>query len=320
MPKIYRITEKGELDPLHEPPDFLDRFLSSLYRSSAPETQAWCDFVSSEETKKRLKASPLITMLSIVRAIHTTGLDRHVLDLFFPFISWMREVVLDTIALSVAPLSFTTGFVFGSVTSLESNPTIHKHDLYKLPDSNSFRFKGSKPKIINIFSHFGIPFVAMLHSKSILSSTQMQTVIEPSLKDSISNNIVNIVAAYQGFWSALRVKKRLHQTFFGVGRELLDLCRDVTNGVVKAQNTHVTQRTRKRVNVAFNCLASSWVVWRFFWFARHFRRPSVSWDGLALLIAGVCGIASFHYKNGLLLEQGERVKPANPNASKINEY
>jgi hypothetical protein len=72
-----------------------------------------------------------------------------VLDLVWPFLTWLREIILDTVAFSMAPLSFTagnkkkiltktknlvekktsmffykTGFVLGSFSTLETNKYI----------------------------------------------------------------------------------------------------------------------------------------------------------------------------------------------------
>jgi hypothetical protein len=300
MTVVSVVDSQGNEEPLGEADDAFDRLLHQIYVGLHPSTRAFVDLHAQKAPLYALyRTAPHRALVQSTVALYRTGLLKHLIELSWPFLTHVRELVLDTLAFAAAPLAFSGAFVLGQVIPWERYQAVQFHDRRKLAPP--------RPQLANVVLFFGVP-CGLLLGREWMESLLIRLLGAPIVSDSgaggggVARTLVASllcgVALYQGLWSALRLKHVQHSWFFGEQRRFFDVVRQVGDAVVRSNELHVTQRTRRRALIALNLVLSSMLVWRHFWWLKRFHPAAVTSPPLSA--ATVVSIASFHWKNGFV--------------------
>jgi hypothetical protein len=296
MTIVSLLTDDGGEEPLPEADDAFDRFLASLYRSLHPTTRAFVDFHNSKEQTALFHTAPHRALYRSAVALHSTGLLTHAVHSVWPFSTWAREVLLDAAALLTAPLAFLAGFVCGQALPLETLPAIQAEDKRKLAPP--------RPSLANVAIYFVLPGVLLWFGRDIVRLVVRKSVVELVVGSSSSSAervqhaaaalLLAGVGAHQGVWSALRLKKAQHDAFFSDdGRHRFELVQQLASSVVRAQQMHVTARTRRRALILLNLSVSAALAWQHFFWARRLASPATA----AFVALTFVPVVAFHLKH-----------------------
>jgi hypothetical protein len=291
MTVVSVVNADGNEEPLGEADDALDRLLHQIYVGLHPTTRAFIDLHAQNKPLAQLyRTAPHRALVQSAVALHRTGLLKHLIELTWPLMTHVRELLLDTLAFAAAPLAFGGGFVLGNAVPWERYEAVQDHDRLKLAPP--------RPSASNVAFVFGVPCALLLARGWMESVIGRMSIGDIEFGRIVGLSVVSCVALYQGFWSAMRLKHTQHAWFFGEERRFFDVVRQVSDAVVRSNQMHVTQRTRRRALVALNLLLSSMLVWRHFWWLKRFHPPAVASPVLA--VASMAAVGCFHWRNGII--------------------
>jgi hypothetical protein len=286
MTVVSLIDDDGHEEELPEADDAVDRFLASLYRSAHPSTRAFVDFHQTKEQAALYRSAPHRALFRSMQALHSTGLLSHVAHRLWPFATWVRERILDAFALGLAPWSFGAAFCAAQCLPAEELRLVQAEDKRKL--------RPAQPSWSNAALYFALPLSILWWGRSFVRT---DTDAVSKLRDFAVMALLSGVAAHQGFWSGLCLKREQHAAFFGEAKHVLELIRNVSYGVVRAQGMHVTARTRRRGLLLLNVGLSWWLACAHFYWAKRIGKLDTT---MMLLSLTLVPVAAFHAKNGIV--------------------
>jgi hypothetical protein len=305
MTVVSLVDAQGNEEPLGEADDAFDRFLHQVYRSLHPSTRAFIDLHAQKAPLHALyRTAPHRALVQSAVALYRTGLLKHLVELTWPLLTHVRELLLDTLAFAAAPLAFAGAFVLGQAVPWERYQAVQSHDRRKLAPP--------RPLVANVALYFGVPCALLLGRDWLQVGAIKFLGAVLGVSDNTNNGgsggevaaralvgaLVTSVALYQGLWSALRLKHVQHAWFFGEERRFFDVVRQVGDAVVRTNQLHVTQRTRRRALIALNLVLSSMLAWRHFWWLKRFHPAAVTSPPLAA--ATLASVVCFHWRNGII--------------------
>lgn len=291
MTIVSVLADDGAEEPLPEAADAFDRFLASLYRALHPTTRAWLDHHHSKEQQALYRTAPHRALYRAAVALRTTGLLAHGVRRAWPLVVWARELALDAAALAAAPAAFLGAFVCGHAAPLESFALVQAEHKRKLTPA--------QPSWTNVMVYFVVPASILWFGRDLVRLLLHRTVVAKEVTNELASVLLAAVGAYQGVWSALRLKQAQHAAFFGdEGRRNLEFVQELASDVARLQNVRVTARTRRRGVVLLNLSVSTLLVWNhFFWSRRTTAGLAAS---AALFAISFVPVAAFHLKHGFV--------------------